>query len=162
MEHQEAIALRAAERYVLKQLSSAEADAFEEHFFSCLECAEEVRWIAMFEDNVKRVERQRVQTEFVKIVEAEPGRPALAEIGTYLRHVVLILRVPPGIEPKNIALSLNGAAVFDSVVPKQAAAEGRVDVMFETTDLDPGLHELALTAAETGERLVYPIEIRFA
>lgn len=43
MEHAEALDVEAADRYVLGQLSAADADAFEEHFFDCAACAEEVR-----------------------------------------------------------------------------------------------------------------------
>jgi hypothetical protein len=43
MEHNQAITSGVAESYVLGQLSAAEADAYEEHFFDCEECAEEVR-----------------------------------------------------------------------------------------------------------------------
>jgi hypothetical protein len=43
MEHNQAMTSGVAESYVLGQLSAAEADAYEEHFFDCEECAEEVR-----------------------------------------------------------------------------------------------------------------------
>jgi len=43
MDHAEAIANHAADRYLLGELSSAEADAFEEHFFDCADCADELR-----------------------------------------------------------------------------------------------------------------------
>ena len=59
MNHVDAIQLRAAERYALNQLSAPEAEAFEEHFFSCTECAEEVRWVTMFEANAPKVVGRR-------------------------------------------------------------------------------------------------------
>ncbi|HKE19964.1 MAG TPA: hypothetical protein VKB80_34055 [Kofleriaceae bacterium] len=43
MDHQEAISLGATERYALGTLDDAQREAFEEHFFGCLECAEDVR-----------------------------------------------------------------------------------------------------------------------
>jgi hypothetical protein len=43
MEHSEAIETMAAERYALGELTGAERDAFEEHFFDCAECAMSVR-----------------------------------------------------------------------------------------------------------------------
>jgi anti-sigma factor RsiW len=43
MEHTEAIETNASDRYALGQLSAAEADAFEEHYFDCADCAEDVR-----------------------------------------------------------------------------------------------------------------------
>lgn len=43
MEHSEAMKLMAAERYTLGELEPAERDAFEEHFFDCVECSGDVR-----------------------------------------------------------------------------------------------------------------------
>ncbi len=43
MDHTEATASNAADRYLLGELSAAEADAFEEHFFDCTECADDLR-----------------------------------------------------------------------------------------------------------------------
>ncbi|MDQ3282636.1 MAG: zf-HC2 domain-containing protein [Acidobacteriota bacterium] len=43
MDHDYATAEHLAERYFLGELSDAEADAFEEHFFDCVECAAYVR-----------------------------------------------------------------------------------------------------------------------
>ncbi|HEY0143077.1 MAG TPA: hypothetical protein VGF48_19430 [Thermoanaerobaculia bacterium] len=42
MDH-EAIGKHAAERYILAEMSEAERDAFEEHYFGCLICAEDVK-----------------------------------------------------------------------------------------------------------------------
>ena len=43
MEHVEATETMAAERYVLGEMTPEDRDAFEEHFFGCVECAEDVR-----------------------------------------------------------------------------------------------------------------------
>lgn len=43
MDHQNAINSRTCEKYLLGELSSQERDAFEEHYFSCAECAAQVR-----------------------------------------------------------------------------------------------------------------------
>jgi len=42
MEHQEAIDTLASERYILGEMSEAERDSFEEHYFSCAVCADDV------------------------------------------------------------------------------------------------------------------------
>jgi Putative zinc-finger len=42
MEHQEAVDTLAPERYILGEMSEAERDSFEEHFFSCEICAGDV------------------------------------------------------------------------------------------------------------------------
>ena len=43
MEHHQAAAILASERYVLDELTVAERDAFEEHYFTCAICAQEVK-----------------------------------------------------------------------------------------------------------------------
>jgi Putative zinc-finger len=58
MEHDDAIRFRAAERYVGGELSSDERDDFEQHFFDCPECAEEVRWEQIFNANVRALARE--------------------------------------------------------------------------------------------------------
>ena len=55
MGHEEANRIEAAERYLLGELSDAERDQFEEHFFGCQACAEDVRTGAIFEANARAV-----------------------------------------------------------------------------------------------------------
>jgi hypothetical protein len=59
MEHDEAVRFQAAERYVAHELSPAERDAFEEHFFDCQECADDVRFEMTFAANARAVFREQ-------------------------------------------------------------------------------------------------------
>jgi len=43
MDHRKAVETLALERYLLGEMADEERDAFEEHFFSCAECAEDAR-----------------------------------------------------------------------------------------------------------------------
>jgi hypothetical protein len=43
MTHEQAVETLAAERYLLDEMSEAERDSFEEHFFACEECGEAMR-----------------------------------------------------------------------------------------------------------------------
>ena len=43
MTHTDAVSTFATERYLLDEMTDAEREAFEEHYFSCAECADEVR-----------------------------------------------------------------------------------------------------------------------
>jgi|HubBroStandDraft_1064217.scaffolds.fasta_scaffold00638_11 anti-sigma factor RsiW len=58
MEHDEAIRSQAAERYVSHELSPEEQQAFEEHFFDCQRCADDVRLELTFAANVRAVSRE--------------------------------------------------------------------------------------------------------
>jgi anti-sigma factor RsiW len=53
MNHDDAVQLTAVESYILGELPSAVRDEFEEHFFECTECAEELRLTAAFLDDAK-------------------------------------------------------------------------------------------------------------
>lgn len=55
MDHSEAVTTNAVEQYFLGELRGAQRDAFEEHFMTCAECAQEVRIAAMFMDNTREV-----------------------------------------------------------------------------------------------------------
>lgn len=63
MEHNYAIENHTAERYLLQELNEQERDAYEEHFFSCSACAEEVKIAAEFLDSAKRVVQQELKEQ---------------------------------------------------------------------------------------------------
>lgn len=55
MDHEQAIQSLAAESYLLGELTPEERVAFEEHFFECAACAEDVRQAARFMDDAHDV-----------------------------------------------------------------------------------------------------------
>lgn len=55
MDHPEAMQLRAAERYVLGDLSVSEVEEFERHFFDCPQCSEELRLLSVLQENARAV-----------------------------------------------------------------------------------------------------------
>lgn len=55
MDHETAVQLQAAERYVLDEFSPEERADFEEHFFGCPGCADEVRSATILAANTKVV-----------------------------------------------------------------------------------------------------------
>ncbi len=55
MNHTEAIRLKAAEKYLLGELSAELRDQYEDHYFGCLECAQDIRAGAALVDNARDV-----------------------------------------------------------------------------------------------------------
>src|ERR1700683_3538358 len=55
MEHLEAIQLKAAERYLLGELSGDLRDQFEDHFFTCADCKQDIEAGAVFVDGAREV-----------------------------------------------------------------------------------------------------------
>lgn len=74
MDHDEAVRLQAAVKYVLGELPQAERDSFEEHYFDCRECALDVKAAAALADNGRQVLR-------AEAVEVAAGRKAESKSG---------------------------------------------------------------------------------
>jgi len=53
MTHQQAVSTLAPERYLLDEMTGPERETFEEHFFSCAECADDVRTGALMRDGAR-------------------------------------------------------------------------------------------------------------
>jgi len=54
MDHQQAMNAKIIDRYLLGELPEAERTEFEEHYFSCAECAEELVTAVKFVENARR------------------------------------------------------------------------------------------------------------
>jgi hypothetical protein len=68
MTHQEALDGLASERYLLNEMTEVERFEFEDHYFDCAECAEDVRLGDMIQQEARRAG---------PAVAAAPGRPAV-------------------------------------------------------------------------------------
>src|SRR6266852_4112714 len=53
MNHLQAVNTSAPERYLLEEMSELERHAFEDHYFSCADCAEDVRLGALMREGAK-------------------------------------------------------------------------------------------------------------
>ena len=76
MEHLQAIQLKAAERYVLGELPRDLREQYEEHFFDCVECAEELSLAAAFVENSRAAMGSEPVMPPVRVPVSEAQRPA--------------------------------------------------------------------------------------
>ncbi len=74
MDHNEAVRLQAAEKYLLGELPKEQHAAFEEHFFDCSACAEEMKATAAFMESARQVYREQVP-ETVEVNGLVPASP---------------------------------------------------------------------------------------
>lgn len=74
MNHAEALQSQCTERYLLGEMSSEEQLEFEEHFFDCRECADDVKAAVAFTDNTRAL-LQQSESQGHELF----GRPAPAE-----------------------------------------------------------------------------------
>src|SRR5260370_25284315 len=86
MDHNEAIRLQAAVKYVLGELSPVQREEYEEHYFDCAECAIDLKALATFADTTREVLRQEKVNSFAK--DPVPAR------GGWLRWVQPVIAVP--------------------------------------------------------------------
>jgi hypothetical protein len=70
MDHSEAVMMSAVERFVLGDLSVSEVEEFEQHFFDCPQCSEELRALAILQDNARAIFAERSSRSI------EPSVPA--------------------------------------------------------------------------------------
>lgn len=73
MTHEQAVSTLAAERYLLGDMSESERDVFEDHYFSCPVCAEEVRVGAMMQEGARTGLAMEPPDE--RVVPFTPARP---------------------------------------------------------------------------------------
>ena len=109
MDHETAVQLKATERYFLGELTGADREGFEEHFFTCPECSEDVRALTVFSANAKAVFR-------------EEAAPPSVPVGAFLSSRTLWLSVA-----LNIALLSGLGYILLKFAPqmKQELAEAR-------------------------------------
>lgn len=86
MDHLEAIRIEAAERYLLGELSPELREQYEEHFFECLECAQDVRTGAMFVDGARDILLSQKDSAPARVTPKESSR---SWWGAFLRPAIL-------------------------------------------------------------------------
>jgi hypothetical protein len=86
MDHLEAVRIGAAERYLLGELSPDLREQYEEHFFGCLECAQDVRAGAMFVDGARDILLSEKGYAPARVAPKEPSRSWWA---AFLRPAIL-------------------------------------------------------------------------
>jgi len=92
MEHSEAVQLMATERYLLGELTGDDRESFEEHLFSCQDCALDVRTAASF------LEHSKVALANPAVAELQPAPVPAKPAGVWrfwpaLAAAVLVLLV---------------------------------------------------------------------
>lgn len=60
MDHTEAVRLQAAEKYLLNEFTPPQREEYEEHYFDCFECAEDLKATASFMEGVRQMIREGV------------------------------------------------------------------------------------------------------
>ncbi len=136
-----------AERYLLGQMSEADRDAYEQHFFQCVECAQEVKATAQFMDTCRSVLHAPDAGASVSPFERRPTLPrALVTVMTgalaatllvmVYQNVVTIPRLARGVEPQALS-SLSFAASNSRGTSPKTITIGREQPFVIFVDIPP-------------------------
>jgi hypothetical protein len=160
MDHQQAIATHAAERYLLNELDDADRDAFEDHYFACSTCAEDVKAGARMRDGVRAglIDTAAV-TPSPKVVPIESRRRTMAAVFVPWA-VAASLAVVAGYQALWVVPGLRQAAIGPSItVPTLLKSASRGAIVTVTPD-GTGVIAFSLdlnSAAEAGVPLTYDL-----
>lgn len=151
MEHQTAVELRFAERYLLGELSPDEAAGFEAHYFECAVCADEVRQGAHLVANLKAVLQEGVHEQTIS-----PGVRGPTEIRLRDRFFDLTLALEPLETALRVACEFHFAASPAPLVMAAFASDGSVRLRLPTDCIPSGACTLVLrdedSQREIGQR----------
>jgi hypothetical protein len=137
MDHNDAVRLQAAEKYVLGEFPQDLRDEYEEHFFECSECAADVKAVAGFVD----VSREVLRAEPEKLAETKTA-PSPRGWLSWFRPVIAV----PAFA---VLLLVIGYQSFVTIPKaKQAAAGKASQILFSSHSLR-GVN----TAGEEGRTL---------
>lgn len=108
MDHDLAIKNKAAERYLLGELNETEMEEYEEHFFSCTICAQEVKLGSDFIDHAREV----FKTDFLP----EPGKVPVLKSTIWGRFWNSLRQPAPAFAFASLLVLLGGFSVYQNSV----------------------------------------------
>lgn len=152
MDHETAMKTEAIERYLLREMPDGERDAFEEHFFECSDCANELKAASAFLENLKTVVaeepvviRKPEQRDWFAWLRWNLAQPALtmallAIVGYETLYLVPQLR--QAAEPHMVTSAvLRSETRGEAALIRQSKEEG----LLLSFDLPPGIREQKYT-----------------
>jgi hypothetical protein len=151
MDHKTAERIMAVERYLLDEFSPEEKESFEEHFFSCQECAEQIQLGAAFMTQAKDV----LQTTPVATPAAEKARKQKRPWFSWFTPVITV---------PAMALML-GVIAFQNLVQfptmHQELVALNAPAILPSADLKAGISrgEEQIVSAKTGDVFQLTIDI---
>jgi hypothetical protein len=148
VEHQTAVELRFAERYLLGELSPDEAVGFEAHFFECALCADDVRQGAHLVANLKAVLQEGIREQTIP-----HGVPGPTEIRLRERFFDLTLVLEPLETALRVACEFHFAASPAPLVMAAFANQGSIRLRLPADCFPPGACTVVLREEDSHREL---------
>jgi hypothetical protein len=117
MDHNQAVRLKATERYLLNELDTDELEQFEEHLFDCQECALDLRAAATFLEQSKTILSEPVESAS-RVAKPAPASPGWAWLRpAFILPVLGLLIVVVGYEGFVKIPALQQASTKPAILP---------------------------------------------
>jgi Putative zinc-finger len=161
MDHDQARASGAPERYLLGEMSEPDRFAFEEHYFQCQECADEVRIGAALARGVQSVGREDAAARLrPKVIRAETGGSRrlrwLSPAALAPMAAAAMLACVVGYQSLVVIPRLQDTEAFEPLVLR-AAARGDEQTIDLSSREPAYMIQIDVNAAEPGTPLVYEV-----
>ena len=168
MDHDLAVKSQACEKYLLGQLPPELRDAYEEHYFSCVECATQLRMAAELIGASQQIFAKTPELAAPARVVREPGgwsrwlRPAFAipvMAGLLLvvgyQNLVLIPRLQQSQSPRVLTMfSLISANTRGETVPAFAAQPNRPFGLYVDIPVDPEISNYKVSVQDPSGKTI--------
>jgi hypothetical protein len=131
MNHNEAVRLQAVEKYLLRELPPDQLEAYEEHYFDCPACAEELKATVAFMETTRQVFREEAPqvTDVKTLIRSRGGwfgwlRPAFAV--PVFAALILLIGYQNGVTIPHLkdATSNPSAQIFSTTVHLAGSVRG--------------------------------------
>jgi hypothetical protein len=143
MDHRQAVETLAIERYLLGEMTDHERDTFEEHFFSCAECAEDARAAGALRDSV--------QAGLVRTA----GRPG----GRVLELPTRPRRLAATIVPWAVAASLALIAGYQAIVVEPGLKRRAGPLVLSPATLRPSSRGAEAEVFASGDEITLAVDL---
>jgi hypothetical protein len=162
MDHTEATAEQLVERYVLDELDDEKAERFEEHYFECADCANDLRAAVTLMRYGAELPKEEVATNVVPISRDSGFRTWLATAAAAVIGFVVavpVLRTPAPVpmladaHELGIDASQYRASEADAI---ETLTVGKNDPVVFVIDVVPGQREYTVSVRSTDGRITLP------
>jgi hypothetical protein len=158
MDHREAVRLQAAEKYLLGELPKEQHAAFEEHFFDCSACAEEMKTTVAFMESSRQVVREGV----LQVVNEKGLVPATPKGGGWFGWLRPAFAVPVFAALLLFIGYQNGVTIPSLKLAASQTSTGEVAKSFPVLHLDPRGPEASPVQFSVGPQQGFDMDVDIA
>jgi hypothetical protein len=155
MDHNEAVRLHAAEKYLLGELPKEQHAAFEEHYFDCSACAEEMKTTIAFMESARQVAHE----EALQAIEDKRLAPVPPRSGGWFAWLRPAFAVPVFAALLLFIGYQNGVTIPSLKLASSQTGVGEVAKSFPVLHLDPRGPEASSVLFSVGPQQGFDMDV---